>query len=415
MMKTTRPFLSLLLAAVVAALALTGCGASNPNVSAAEDALEQQNYKEALSSIETALEEDSANVEAYQTKARILRQMADSTMPPNEYKRLYERAREAEEAALEFDPGAQGNVQGRRQLAYVQQFQLGGSAFNRGRQQEDTTQFRKAAAFFGAAGATYPDSASAHLNEAYSWVQMGQQEKSVPVFERYMEEADTATANAYNILSRLYLANGQTQKSVQLLEEATNIYPDDDELSSLLLSAYNQSGNTEEAMAAYRQEVEENPDDPTYRYNYGSILLNADRYDEAIEQLEAAVRLDSTNAQAQYNLGAAYTNKAAALNDSIAVVQDSVRSQDRGPTDEEAQRMRELAQQRQNAFKQAVPYLETAREMSGPGGDYYQDACRALFQAYVQLEQTEKAATVEQCAGFEEGRAEEAAGGGQGG
>lgn len=414
MMKTTRPFLPLLLAAAVAALALTGCGASNPNVSAAEDAFEQQNYEEALSSIETALEEDSANAEAYQLKAQILRQMADSTMPPDEYESLYERAREAEEMAIKFDPGMRSNVQGQRQLAYVQQFQRGGSAFNRGRQQGDTTQFRKAAAFFGAAGAIYPDSASAHLNEAYSRVQMGQQEEAIPVFERYMEVADTATSNAYNILARLYLTNGRTQQSIPLLEEATTVYPDDEELKSLLLTAYNQSGNMEKAMAAYREEVEENPDNPTYRYNYGSILLNADRYDEAIEQLEAAVRLDSTDAQAQYNLGAAYTNKAAALNDSIAVIQDSVRSQDRGPTDEEGQRLRELAQQRQNAFKQAVPHLEAARRMSGAGGEYYQDACRALFQAYVQLEQTEKAATVEQCAGFEEGRAEEAAGG-QGG
>jgi tetratricopeptide (TPR) repeat protein len=161
-------------------------------------------------------------------------------------------------------------------------------------------------------------------------------------------------------------------------------------------------------MEAYRQEVEENPDNATYRYNYGSMLLSEDRLDEAIEQLQAAVDLQSDNAKAQYNLGAAYVNKAVALNDSIATIEDRVREEDREATEQETEEIQTLAEQRQQAFQDAIPPLERARQLSQQGeSGYLEDSCRALFQAYVQTEQTDQAAEVEQCAGFEEGRAEE--------
>lgn len=395
---------------------LGGCSAGNPNVSAAEDALEQSNYQEALSSIETALEEDSANVEAYQLKAQILRQMADSTMPPSEYKKLYERAREAEEKAIKFDPSVRSDIETQRRLAYVQQFQRGADNFNRAQQQGgDSTSFAKAAAFFGAAGAIFPDSASAHLNEAYSRLRMNQRQEAIPVLERYVETADTVRENAYNLLARLYLTNNRTEDAISLLEKGTDQYPENSELQSLLLKAYNQSGNTDKAMAAYRKQIKENPKEPTYRYNYGSLLLQAERYDEAIKQLEKAVELDPQNVKAQYNLGAAYMNKALAIDDSIAAIEDTLRSGDQQLSQEQKQRVQKLVNQRQKLFKASIPPLERARQLSGEGDNFRQDACTALFTAYVQTEQQDKAAKVEKCAGYEEGRAEKAVNGDEGG
>ena len=377
-------------------------------MSNAESAMEQENYERALANVDSALAQDSANVAAYQMRAQIFRQMSDTTMDPNEYRELWVQAREAEDQAIEFDPSIRSDIQGRRQLAYFNEFQRGANAFNRAQQEGDTTAFRVAALSFGAAGATYPDSASTHLNEAYARINLGEREEAVPVLERYMEAADTADANAYAILGRLYISNDRMDDAISLLEEGTDVHSDNEEMRSLLLNAYQQSGDTERAMEAYRREVEENPDNATYRYNYGSMLLSEDRLDEAIEQLQTAVDLESDNAKAQYNLGAAYVNKAVALNDSIATIEDRVREEDREATQEEAQEIKTLAQQRQQAFEDAIPPLERARQLSQQGGgEYLEDSCRALFQAYVQTEQTDQAAEVEQCAGFEEGRAED--------
>jgi len=408
MMKPRRSlFASLLVTGIVFAL-IAGCSGGNPNVSAAQDALDAGNPDGALSSIETALEQDSANVEAYQLKAQILRQMADTTMSPDEYKELYRRARQAEEKAIQFDPSVESNLQGSRELAYFQQIQSGAKAFQRGQKRNDSTSFRQAAAFFGAAGAVYPDSADAHLNEAYSRIRMGQREEVIPVFETYVETADSVDANAYTLLGRLYLGNGQIDEAVSLLEEGSSEYPESDDIQSLLLNAYQQSGDTDKAMASYREQVQRSPENSTYRYNYGSLLLQRDQFDKAIKQLKKAVELDPSKANAQYNLGAAYVNKAAAANDSISTIRDQIREEGRQqPNEEEARKLKELTQVRQTSFNNAIPPLEQARQISGEGGQYYADACQALFQAYVNTEQTDKASEVEECAGMDEGAAEE--------
>ncbi|MFP4227217.1 MAG: tetratricopeptide repeat protein [Salinivenus sp.] len=407
MMTTRRPLLSSLFATALVLALMAGCSGGNPFISTAESALEDENYERALSNVDSALAQDSANVEAYQMRAQILRQMSDTTMDPDEYRDLWVRAREAEEQAIEFDSGVRDDIEGRRELAYFEEFQRGANAFNRAQEEKDTTAFRVAANSFGAAGATRPDSAGAHLNEAYARINLGEREETIPVLERYVESADTIESNAYVILGRLYISDDQVDKSISLLEKGTSEYPDDDEMQSLLLNAYQESGDAEKALEAYRKQVEKEPDNATFRYNYGSLLLSEERNDEAIEQLQEAVDLDSDNTKAQYNLGAAFVNRAVAQNDSIAAIEDGFREEDREASEEEAQRMKKFAQQRQQAFENAIPPLERARQMSGEDGDYREDACRALFQAYVQTERSEQAAEVEECAGFEEGRAEE--------
>jgi tetratricopeptide (TPR) repeat protein len=474
--------------------------------------MEEQNYDRALANIDSALAQDSANVDAYLMRAQILREQADSTMAPEEYKDLYSRAREAEEAAIEFDPGARSDIQSQRRLTYAQQSQQGAKAFQRARQSSDPADYRQASAHFGAASATEPDSASVILNEAFARLNMAQSQEeggdmaaAIPILERYIETADEPQKNAYDILSALYLQNGQNEEAIDLLETARQdlsqrapyiqvggsrgleysgsvesngssqtvegTTPDrislDDasgtvsgtfektqekgqlrvqlfyqgtavadtmltagsgtisadlseqaplaEIEGRLLNAYNQAGMTEKAMQEYRNQIEENPDNVTYRYNYGSMLLQANRLDEAIEQLQEAVELESGNVKAQYNLGAAYSNKARQYQDSLQTLNDSMRSiseaaveENREPTEEEEQRVNELDKQVQalseemrEYYRQAVPPLERARQMADTDGDFRQNACSALVTAYVQLEQVQKAQEYEDCAGMQ--------------
>ena len=46
-------------------VALSGCSAGNPNMSAAEGAMEQGDYDRALANVDSAITQDSANVEAF--------------------------------------------------------------------------------------------------------------------------------------------------------------------------------------------------------------------------------------------------------------------------------------------------------------------------------------------------------------
>ena len=487
-------------------VALSGCSAGNPNMSAAESAMEQENYDRALANVDSAIARDSANAEAYAMKARILRQMADSTTPPGEYKQRYREAREAEQQAIEFDPGQRSTINSQRELAFIEEYQKGADAFNEARKSRSKDDFMRAAAFFGAASAIRPDSTGPILNEAFARLQaarleggdQGTQEMAevIPILETYIEKEDQPSKDAYTILAQLYRQDKQPEKAIDLTETAiedlsnrpTHIRvsgtqgvdytgtvevggssrsvegatPDRIELSTSegmvsgsfqkpeggkrqtkgqlqvalymqgtelasdqttspaepleisadlsaqtplaelqnqRLNALNSTGNTERAMQAYQEQIEQDPDDATYRYNYGSLLLNADRYDEAAEQLARAVELDPDDPKKQYNLGAAYLNKGVALQDSLVSLRDSLTAKEQPPTDEERKMVRELDEQRRGLFKDAIPPLERARQLSGPSGQYRQNACSALFQAYVQTEQTEKAEEVKECAG----------------
>lgn len=498
----------------LALVGLAGCSGSNPQIGKAEDAMKQGRFEQALANVDSALTQDSTNVDAYLLKADILRRRADTTMAPDVYKSYYRKARAAEEQALQVSPEIKEKVKTRRRKAYSTQSNNGAKTFRRARQASDPLLYRQAAAHFGAASATYPDSASVILNEAYALLNQAQNREGksmvtvIPTLERYLETAQAPEKNAYDILSALYLQNDQAQRAIDLLETArkdlaqrpthfrlegtrglnysgsvqagkssrsvegttpgrvklttstgavsgtfskeqkqgqlrvrlfykgaavvdttistgtaslsTNLSEQTPlaELEGRLLNAYNQAGQTEKAMAEYQEQIEKNPNNATYRYNYGSMLLQADRYDKAIEQLQKAVELAPDNVKAHYNLGAAYSNKARQVQKQLTMIEDSLRSiteeamsENREPTDEERRMVNELDQTKKNLrkqkkalFEKAISPLKEAHKMSGADGSFRKDACTALVTAYVQTEQMSEAKKYEDCAGLQVGR-----------
>jgi len=412
-MHMKRSLVSTLLFGGLILFGMTACSGGNPMIGSAEDALEQGNYESALSSVEEALDQDSASVEAYQLKARILRAQADSMTPPEQYASLHQRAMEAEEQAIKFNPEVRSDIQNQRRLSYIQEMQNGANAFNQARQSGDSTAFMRASAYFSAANTIMSDSADAHLNEAYARLNAGQREEAVSPMETYISKSDSVDSNVYTILGQIHLTENRPGEAMDVLEPAAEQYPENQEIQSLLLNAYSQSGDTQRAMEAYQSQIERNPENPTYRYNYGSLLLNADRFDDAIDQLSEAAQLDPDNVKAQYNLGAAYVNKAGSINDSIRTIEDSLRSSDEAEVEDETeQQLQSMAEERDSALESAIPPLEKARQLADPGNQYRQDICRALFSAYVQTDKQDQAKQVEQCAGYEEGRTEDMTGNG---
>lgn len=403
---------------------LVGCGGSSPQVQTAETALKAGDYQDALSKIETALEKDSADTDAYLMRARVFRLMADSTNP-EEYKRLHSQAREAEEKALSFDKDLREEVHTRRKRIFDREIDRGRLAYNRAKKYDKPDRYRQAIAYYGAAGIAQADSARPVLNEAYARLRVGQRKKVLPVLETYVERADTVASRAYKILGQLYMSHGQSDKAIRLLEDGIQQYPSDQALQGLRLNAYNRAGRVYEAMTAYRDRVEGDPENALYRYNYGTLLLEAERYSEAIAQLERAVEIDPDHVGSQYNLGAAYVNAALARDDSIAVIERGEATRDSAAVDsstagsdmstdtfgtpqadvdstQREKRIQKLAQKREDFFKKAIPPLERVRRMDDTPRKVRRDACRALMVAYVQTNRPGRAARVEQCTGLAE-------------
>ncbi|MFB6248660.1 MAG: tetratricopeptide repeat protein [Salinibacter sp.] len=394
----------LLIACGLVVSALWGCGARSPEMREAASAVAAENYEGALASVNRALERDTVTADMYLFKANVLRRMADSTMTPKRYIALHRRAAVAEDSALTLRPGARRTVRNARRRVYDREVRRAESAYNRADKREEEPTFRRAIAFFGAAGATRPDSARPTLNEAFARLQVGQTQAVIPVLRRYVERADTARKAAYKILGELYVSTRQYEAAADLLDEATGVYPADRELQALRLDAYNRSGDVDEALAAYREQIERAPDAPGHRYNYGALLLKAERYTEAIRQLRRAVELRPDHAEGQYNLGAAYLNAALARTDSIATLRDTpADSLNETAAAVEAQITR-LDRRREQLFEQAIPPLERARRLTQEqyvdveGEETLRrDACRALLVAYTQTDRPNRAARVRGC------------------
>lgn len=391
---------ALLCVTLLAGAMLTGCSVGDPNLNDAESALEDGNYEAALESVERALDENPENADAYLTRAKILEQQATEVEDPEERVRLYEQVAEARDQALEVDPSLEGDVQGTRQFSYIDLMQRGADSFNEAQQEQDPELFRETASYFTSAGLIFPDSSAAHTNEAFALLNAGDREEVIPVLEEAIAtvpESDTADVDLYSILGSLYLQFDRADDALPLLDESVEYYPDNQEIQELRLNAFTAAGEVEQALDAYREQVEQNPENAIFRYNYGSLLLNDEQYEEAAEQLERASELDPENGDIFFNLGAAYVNQAAEIDEEISSLESELREEEREATEDENAQLEEWSSERQALIEQSIPPFEQAYELLDEGSDNYGVVCRELYRSYVLVERTEDAAELESC------------------
>lgn len=380
-----------------------GCS-SDPNVEGAKLDLRNKDYDRALENLNTALEKNPQNAEAYELKGRVLQERAFETQDVSEHSAMLAEMLDAYQQASELDPELAPNIQNYLALAYVNEFQRGIEAFNRGNNSEDRAEFSAAATYFGNSAEIAPDSAGAYANQAYAYINAGARNDAIGPLEMAIEKGDTQP-DTYIILADLYRTTEQTDKALEVLQAANEMYPENNDLAAQLLNAYVMSGQIDRAMEAYEEQVAADPDNKLYRYNYGSLLLEAQDYEGAIEQLSRAVELDPTYASAQYNLGAAYVNMAVDINERIGAMDDDLRA-NRGSMSQaditaRESEMEALAEQRKELFAQAITPLEQARSLMEAADEDPTAVCQALFSAYVQTDQQEKAEALSECTGYD--------------
>ena len=173
-----------------------------------------------------------------------------------------------------------------------------------------------------------------------------------------------------------------------MLTDAAARFPANATLRSELLNAYQRTGRSAEALTLYEAAIASATpaDEPVLRFNYGTVLLQAGRTPEAIAQFERAIELNPANFDAQYNLGAAYQNQAAAINRRANETTDNAENG-------------RLVGERDALLNRSLPYFEQARTLGAEGPDRT-GACTALFQVYTTLGRIDDARTVAGCAGI---------------
>ncbi|MBT6424788.1 MAG: tetratricopeptide repeat protein, partial [Bacteroidetes Order II. Incertae sedis bacterium] len=360
-----------------------------------------QDYDRAIKNLETALEKDSTNSEALELKGRVLQQKAFSTMDQAEHIDLIHQMVEAFTAAKNIDPLLNETVAMSMAYAHRDEFNLGIQAFNRG--QNNDSEFVVAARYFHTAGDIYPDSSDAYANEAVAYMNANQPEDAIVPYEMALERGDSAPTT-YQQLASLYLTYDRQEEGIALLEDAANQFPENADVQTELLNAYQASGQIDKALESYKTAVDREPDNKLFRFNYGTLLTETENYEAAVAQLVKATELDSLYTNAFYNLGAAYINMAVDVNDQVRVLDEAL-SAERGDLSRDQISEREaainvLVDKRRAIFGLAIAPLETAKSLFESAGEDATGVCMALYQSYVQINELDKARSVEECAGY---------------
>lgn len=376
---------------------------SDPNVEGAKLDLRNKDYDRALSNLETALQRDPSNAEAHDLKGQVLQEQLATVNDVQQHTALLREMVNSYRTAMELDASLTENTTQRLRLAYYNEFQRGLQAFNQGG--EDDNNYNVAYDYFQNAAFIFPDSSDAYANQAYALLNAGRQTEAITALEHAMEAGDD-NEDTYVYLGDLYRTHDRHDDAIELLQEGLEKYPTNEQLWSLLLNEYVATGQLDAAMERYGDLVQQAPDNQLYRFNYGTLMLNAENYDGAIEQLQRAVELDPNYPNAQYNLAAAYVNKAVDVSERMGDMDDALRAERSQLTSAQIQEreaeIETLGDERRGLFQQAITPLERAHELFLAAGDDVTDVCQTLFTAYVQTGQNEKAESVAECAGYED-------------
>ena len=376
--------LSLLLVAVLTAGA-DGCS-SDPNVEGAKLNLASQDYDGALANVNTALEANPENVEALTLKAQILSVKMEA-VPFVQRAALLPELEQSIASARTLAPEDE-DVLRVREIAWVTVMNTGNTPLR-----DNTQPASETIPFFQSAVELEPDSLSGHFSLGLANLIAGNNEPAVAPFERVLAE-DPTDANAYIYLSKAYLGLDRGAEAVDLLQtalaEVPATDPDRERLEQEYLNTLASSGQTERAIAEFESRLESNGNDPLVRYNYATLLLGVERFEEAVEQLGIATELQPDNADAFYNLGVAHLRIAGQIEaEANALGLDAPEEQ-----------YNALIAQRDEQIEASLEALTTARGLAG--GDGEAAVCSTLLTIYSSLGLDAEAEEAAACAGVEQ-------------
>jgi tetratricopeptide (TPR) repeat protein len=136
-------------------------------------------------------------------------------------------------------------------------------------------------------------------------------------------------------------------KAIDVYKRGQVIFPEDPDISESLMNAYIGADRTVEARALLDERVRKYPNSKFDHYNLGVFLLKDAKYEDAIGQFAAALKLDTTFSAALYNLAACYVNWGVAEQERLKPINEKLRA-DNKPED----------QSYKEKYRLAVPWLE---------------------------------------------------------
>lgn len=301
--------------------------------------------------------------------------------------------------SLAISPKNKEKIEAYKTNAWANAYNKGVVAFNKAEKvSPDSVKivYSQAANLFNQAIAIRPDSSVVYRTLAVTYVKSNEPEKAVAALENKLklkkekEEIALLGELALNVGTTARKNNDSVKaaqyinKAIDVLSDGIKTFPDDTNILNLLAQAYIDADKTEVAMDTFKALAEKNPENETNQYNYGVLLLGANKYEDAIAAFKKAIDLKPDYQNAIYNIAVAYVKWGSDLS------KEANKSTKIDPEAEKEYR---------GKFEQALPYLKSLTD-EYPGEIRYWDTIAKVYavlgmskestQAYDQVDKISK-------------------------
>ena len=282
--------------------------------------------------------------------------------------------------SLELGKDFEKSIEDSKKYYWANSFNNGVSFFNKANKATDkdssSTYLNKAIENFNFAIRCQPDSADNYKNLSFAYLSGGMYQEAISPLEKL--KTLEGSADSYVRLGEIYQQMAieskdsvQTasyyKKAADVLDEGVKKYPESGEVLVTLANVYLSTDRAAEAENLIKKLVDKNPDNATFVYSYGVLLLQKEEYEESMKFLEKANSLSPGSETTIYNLASGY------INWGIKVRQVA---EEKGETTEAYKEQ----------FRKALPYLEQYLQLK-PGEAMIWEK---LGQVYAQLGETQK-------------------------
>jgi tetratricopeptide (TPR) repeat protein len=246
-------------------------------------------------------------------------------------KRDYIGMLEAFQKAIQVGKKYEREINQLLKASWAENFNDGVNYFNAANRNENPDSVKilrqKAINSFETAIQMQPDSNDTYRNLVFVYLSAGDLEGSIEPTERWVNRVKSL--ESYQVITEVYytkaeqkwnkyLSSKNVQDSVEALQlyqitekyanEGLQKYPNDGTLNSFLFNTYISLGKKDLALSKAKDAVDQNPNDKYTNYNYGTMLLEAKNYEEAVKYFKKSLEIDPKYENAIYNIAACYIN-----------------------------------------------------------------------------------------------------------
>jgi tetratricopeptide (TPR) repeat protein len=210
---------------------------------------------------------------------------------------------------------------------------------------------------------------------------LGNEAQLAKQYYQQVAELGYERPDIYSSLADIYKAEGDTAKAVKVVEEGRSKFPGDFNLLVAEINIYLATDEKEKAKADLETALEMDKTNPSIFFAVGTIYDQLGDIEKAVDAYKTAIQLNPAYFEANYNLGALYVNQAAEILDKANDLPlDAIAEYDK---------QKALAD---DMLEASLPYLEKSLELMPEDVN----TMVSLKEIYTRLGMTEKLKSIDE-------------------